>query len=275
MTLEQMPTTAGAAFAFPIGDGRFSVCRVLLDPSSHVQRGQSLDWMTRFLDGLRKSKILIACSNWIGNGIPQADDPALRTILHLNRGCYKDWPIVLWISLTEDMPEDFIYIGTIVPSAKEIEINCSVAGSWSWVTRQPLAQWRWDNDRDALLAEEAKQEEYRRARLILNDYGVVIDNHGLTHRGVRLEWEQVREVALEGPDSGYSYTPYLTITSDTGEFTVCQRIKVFPAIVNALEGLPAFPSLEFGKALSRPMWDGKVIIWSRDVTELGADLKPS
>jgi hypothetical protein len=55
---------AGAAFAFPIGDGRFSVCRVLLDTSSE----QSKQW--------RGETVLVACSRWIGNEVPRADDPA-------------------------------------------------------------------------------------------------------------------------------------------------------------------------------------------------------
>jgi hypothetical protein len=276
MTLEQMTTTAGAAFAFPIDDGRFSVCRVLLDSSSHAQRGESLDFMTRVLDGLRKQNFLVACSKWIGNRIPRADDPALRTILHLNHHSYVDEPNVLWISSTEELPEDFIHIGTILPSPNEIAIYCIPrCGSWPSLTWDALTQWRWDNERDALLADERKQEEDRIARLINSDDGVVIDSHGLTHRGVRLAWEQVREVGVEG-SGNYDLTPYLTITSDTGEFTVRQGIDAFPAIVNALDRLPAFPSLKFRKVLDRSFTDDtKEIVWSRDVTEQGADLKPS
>lgn len=95
------------------------------------------------------------------------------------------------------------------------------------------------------------------------------------HTDVRLAWHQVREVAVEGSDTEHSDVPYLAITSDTGEFTIRQGIKAFPAIVNALDGLPEIPSLEFRKSLNSSMFCGKEIIWRRDFTELDADLKLS
>lgn len=54
----------GAAFAFSIGDGRFSVCRVLLDTSSE----QSKQWS--------EDTILVACSSWIGDHVPAASEAA-------------------------------------------------------------------------------------------------------------------------------------------------------------------------------------------------------
>ncbi len=77
----------------------------------------------------------------------------------------------------------------------------------------------------------------------------------------------MREVGVEGSDCQFSSVPYLTITSDTGEFTVRQGIEAFPAIVKALDGLPAFPSLKSRIVLKRAMYYGREIIWSRGATE--------
>ena len=143
--------SAGDAFAFPVGDGRYSVCRVLLDAESE----QSKAWKT--------SPILVACSAWIGAVVPRDDDPALRPILHPNHHAWRGKPNVLWIS--EQIPAEFIPIGTITPTLEEKNIPCSSFGTWRSVTIQPLLQWRWDNERETVLAEDAdKAKEKAQAR---------------------------------------------------------------------------------------------------------------
>ena len=136
----QLPSV-GAAFAFPIGDGRFSVSRILLDTGG-----------ARSMKPSGKS-ILVACSGWIGDAVPQADEPALRPILHLNHHAWKGEPLVRWISV--EPPSDLIPIGTIDPTAEEQDLPCPSYGGWSSITNQPLLQWRWDHDRTAVLAEDA------------------------------------------------------------------------------------------------------------------------
>jgi hypothetical protein len=143
---------AGAAFAFPLGDGRFSVCRVLLDTNSE----QSKQW--------RGDTILVACSAWMGDEVPGADDPSLRPILHLNHHSWQNQPNVLWIS--ENPPQGFIPIGNIDPTNEEKAIPCKSFGNWKALTLQPLAQWRWENERAAVLAEDAvKRKDDAEARL--------------------------------------------------------------------------------------------------------------
>jgi hypothetical protein len=132
---------AGTAFTFQLGDGRFSVCRVLLDPISERSR----QWWNG-------DTILVACSSWIGDEVPHADDPALRPILHLNHHSWENQPNVVWIS--DEPPQDLIPIGTIEPTAEEQAIPCMSFGGWDALTVQPLAQWRWDHDRDSVLAED-------------------------------------------------------------------------------------------------------------------------
>jgi hypothetical protein len=89
--------------------------------------------------------------------VPQADDPALRPILHPNHHAWDNRPNVLWIS--EEAPQELIPIGTIAPTNNEQAIPCTSYGRWNHLMVQPLAQWRWDNERDAVRAEDLIKRE--------------------------------------------------------------------------------------------------------------------
>ena len=132
---------AGAAFAFPIGDGRFSVARVLV--------GHEEDQAKRW----KSEVVLAACASWIGNDIPSSDDPSLRAILRKNHHAWKNVPCLIWTSAI--VPSDFVAIGSIPPTADEKVLVCNSFGTWNSLTVHPLAQWRWEHDRDAVLAEDA------------------------------------------------------------------------------------------------------------------------
>jgi hypothetical protein len=136
---------AGTAFAFRLGDGRFSVCRVLLDATHE----RSKQW--------NGDTILVACSSWIGDQVPRANEPSLRPILHLNHHLWDNKPNALWVS--EEPPPELIPIGTIVPTAEEQAISCMSFGGWNALTLHPLAQWRWDHERDSVLEEDMIQEK--------------------------------------------------------------------------------------------------------------------
>lgn len=139
----QLPA-AGDAFAVPLDDGRYSVCRVLLDAESEPAK----QW--------KSASVLVACSAWIGSEIPNADDPALRPILNLTHHAWTGKREVLWISDT--VPDEFIPIGSIQPTSEEKEIRSGSFGGWPSMAIQPLAQWRWDNDRDAVLTEDKTKD---------------------------------------------------------------------------------------------------------------------
>jgi hypothetical protein len=140
-----MLPSKGSAFAFPTGDGRYSVCRILVDSTSDRAR----QWGTE--------TILVACSAWIGPEIPRVENPELRPILHLNHHSWNNKPHVLWI--LERLPQDFTSIGTISPTVEEEEMPCQSFGRWSAMVIQPLDQWRWDNDRGSVLAEDKVEEQ--------------------------------------------------------------------------------------------------------------------
>lgn len=136
--------TQGDAFAVPLDDGRYSVCRVILDASSEAAKR----W---------KSKcVLVACSAWIGTAIPKSDDPALRPVLCLTHHSWAGKREMVWIS--DPVPDGFIPLGRIQPTPDETATECSTFGGWSSMAIQPLMQWRWDNDRAAVLEEDKETD---------------------------------------------------------------------------------------------------------------------
>ena len=140
-------------FAVPLDDGRFGVCRVIRKTTS--------DEVKEFGD----ESVLLACYAWIGDELPDSQDPALRPILHLTHHSWNNRPELLWVS--DPPPDHFIPVGTIQSTSEEKAIECLSFGTWESVQIQPLAQWRWDNDREAVLAEdktENKRESQQRKR---------------------------------------------------------------------------------------------------------------
>lgn len=138
----------GMAYAVPLEDGRFGACRVLrkMTPEEAQSAGANC--------------VLVACSAWIGNQVPDMHDPGLRPILHLTHHSWKNKPEILWVS--ESPPADFALIGTIEPSSEERATECFTYGGWASLRIQPLAQWRWDNEREAVMAEDASKQEHQR-----------------------------------------------------------------------------------------------------------------
>jgi len=136
----------GDAFAVPLDDGRYSVCRVILDASSDAAKRWNV------------TGVLVACSEWIGSEVPRPDDPALRPILCRTHHSWAGAREMAWIS--EPVPHEFIPLGRIQPTPEEMAIACGTFSGWASMAEQPLMQWRWDNDRAAVLEEDkVKQAE--------------------------------------------------------------------------------------------------------------------
>ncbi|HYH67205.1 MAG TPA: hypothetical protein VD866_21090 [Urbifossiella sp.] len=130
----------GDAFAVPLEDGRYSVCRVILDASSDAARR----WNT--------NGVLVACSAWVGSELPRPDDPALRPILRRTHHSWTGALEMAWIS--EPVPRGFIPLGRIPPTPEEMAIACGTFGGWASMAEQPLMQWRWDHARAGVLDED-------------------------------------------------------------------------------------------------------------------------
>jgi hypothetical protein len=135
----------GAAFAVLLDDGRYGVCRVIRGTTDEEAARKGADC------------VLIAAAAWIGEAVPDADDPALRPILHLTHHAWDGRPELTWVS--DPVPGEFIPIGTIEPTAEDKDIECLSYGGWASARIQPLAQWRWDHEREAVLAEDAEKNQ--------------------------------------------------------------------------------------------------------------------
>ncbi|MBT3202182.1 MAG: hypothetical protein HN350_19945 [Phycisphaerales bacterium] len=134
----------GEAFAVPLADGRYSVCRVLC----HAEGEQARHF--------GEPSVLVACSAWIGSEIPDVDDPELRSILHLTHHTWPGDPELLWLS--DPVPEEFVPIGSIQPTAEDKSLECLASGGWQSMSLQPLLQWNWDHDRQTVLEEDERRK---------------------------------------------------------------------------------------------------------------------
>lgn len=136
----------GDAFAAPLGDGRYTVCRVILDATSDAARRWNVPG------------VLVACSAWVGGDIPRPDDPALRPILRRTHHSWAGALEMAWVA--EPVPPDFVPLGRIPPTAEEVATPCGTFSGWSAMAEQALMQWRWDQERAAVLEEDkVKQAE--------------------------------------------------------------------------------------------------------------------
>ena len=148
----QLPP-AGSAFLFPTADGRLAVCRVL-------RVAKSPEWIKS-----HRRLCLVATSPWIGYELPPLDAPVLREILHLTHHSWKNQPHIVW---TMGPPTAaFKLIGIISPTAAERKLTSDLFAYWS--CDEPLGQWSWDHEREAVLelnAAEARYEERHRDLLV-------------------------------------------------------------------------------------------------------------
>jgi hypothetical protein len=135
---------SGDAFLAPLGDGQSCVCRVLrTDPEN--------------------SQVLVAASAWIGTQRPDLTDPRVREILLLTHHGWQDEPEVAWV--TEPVPATFARLGKIAPTDAEVEEVMAGAAwaDWESFPQEVLLQWRWDHERDKVLAEDAQEQQAEEA----------------------------------------------------------------------------------------------------------------
>ena len=125
----------------PLEDGRFGACRV-------IQKDPMI---------LGIERILVAATPWIGSSKPELSEPLLKKILLLNHHNWSNKPAILWISDTA--PSDFKLIGSLKPSAAEEQIPCSSFHNWDFFPFSVLMQWRWDNDREAVMKEDEERQQ--------------------------------------------------------------------------------------------------------------------
>lgn len=125
--LKKPVPVAGDAFAVPLEGGRFAACRVL----AVNERGDM---------------VLVANADWIGRKVPDAGDPALRSVLRLTHHGWGGQPSAAWV--VGGPPEEFIPIGNIPVQAGEDAIPQPGTGGWPFFRIQPHEQWLWDYPED-------------------------------------------------------------------------------------------------------------------------------
>lgn len=138
---------AGDAYLLPLADGRFGLCRVLRtqDAGLGIKRGA-----------------LVELSAWIGAEAPALDDLALREPLLETHHSHAGSPARIWE--TDPPPPSLQLLGSIEVREAEGGVECLTFGFWEDLGESRLTQWRWDHERESLLAEEAAAEAAERAR---------------------------------------------------------------------------------------------------------------
>jgi hypothetical protein len=144
-TLADLPEE-GTVFAVPLKNGRMGVCRVVRKEMREIPYA------------------IVAASDWIGDAPPKLIDPAVRKILLKNHHNWKNAPEIFWVH--ELPPENFEAIGKIEVLPEDRKMDAGSYGGWGSAPFQILAQWRWDNDRQAVLAEDAINKSLESAKQI-------------------------------------------------------------------------------------------------------------
>jgi hypothetical protein len=132
---------AGDVFAMPLADGRWGACRVLrlrADPLA----------------------ALVATSSWIGTAPPELTEPRLVDVLRLTHHSWDGGPHLCWVN--DPVPPELVHLGALPPTAKQARAKCEAHGDWDSCSVQALLQWRWDHEREAVLAEDEAAREKER-----------------------------------------------------------------------------------------------------------------
>jgi hypothetical protein len=133
----------GDAFALPLEDGRWGVCRVVRKSSDPLA-------------------VLVAASAWLGDAPPtDLTDPLLTTTLVLTHHSWNSTPHIHWV--TDPVPVDVVPLGKLPLRAGEAPGNAFGWGGWESHRMQPLLQWRWDHEREAVLAEDERERQQKQA----------------------------------------------------------------------------------------------------------------
>ena len=130
-TNNKLPT-AGSAYAFRLENGMYGACRVLRFCKQKSHDDTSCD------------AVLVACSDWISDSVPDPCECDLRPIMRLSHHRW-DKDCVNWC--TSSVPNSFIDIGIVLPSDFELNMQCNSTVRWEYYPIQRLSQWEWDTAR--------------------------------------------------------------------------------------------------------------------------------
>jgi hypothetical protein len=129
----------GDVFALPLGNGRWGAVLVLHNGSEP------------------HDEILVRATAWFGEAPPSdPNDPLLTAPLIRTHHHYDDEPLGYWIH--DPVPADAVHVGRVALRPEDAEAESDSFGTWDPHRNELLAQWRWDNEREAVRAEEAQRD---------------------------------------------------------------------------------------------------------------------
>jgi len=128
---------AGLVLSLPLEDGRFGACWVLAP-------------------GPASGTVLVEASAKIFDSPPKLDDVFPWRPLILT---HHSWPGRREkVYVRGRRPSNFHHIGEKAPTAKDAAVKIESYTDWEYLPFQVLMQWRWENDRERVLAEDAAEE---------------------------------------------------------------------------------------------------------------------
>lgn len=144
--LGPLPGT-GEVLAIPLADGQFGACRVL----GVRRKGRGTDQQLSYVVGTR----------YVGPEPPSLKDRSLRKPIVLTCDDY-DEPFAFWV--LGPPPAMYASVGVIEPKPEEKppRKHDNRRTGWEEYASYVLRQWRWDHQRDAFLAAEAKEKALHR-----------------------------------------------------------------------------------------------------------------
>lgn len=206
----------------PLVDGRYGVCRV-------IQRDSEGE------------RVLAVATPWIGSGEPELSEPLLREMLVLSHHAWSNSPAALWVS--RPLPQDFILIGSLEPTQAEKQMVSNSGAAWPWLPIQVLSQWRWDNDRESVLKEDAlRHQEKAKQREIeaqhRREYLAKITLKELREKPRFGSWEgYVPDVALEATRNVFCDTidAIVELGPKASEESIIEKLKWCIESLNELD----------------------------------------
>jgi hypothetical protein len=144
----------GTVYLMPLADGRrFGVCRVARHSTAEEEGHPS------------EPHMIVVASPALFDAPPSMDDPRVKETLVLTHHGYAErragraGPAVSALNLAVAAPGEFKVLGRVEPTVDDVALTCNLWGGWLGLAFQVLTQWRWDHERDAVVAEDKLKEE--------------------------------------------------------------------------------------------------------------------
>jgi hypothetical protein len=140
----------GDTFLVPLRQDLCNICRII-----------------KFEPRADSHQFMVGATCWYGS-TPPADlsDPRIHALLNLSFTGSPDYWRIAWVDGAP--PKGSQYLGVVPPSPEEQQLVAHLNCSWQSFLPSVLREWRWQHEREALLADD-EAERARVARLSEED----------------------------------------------------------------------------------------------------------